>query len=80
VGVVLVGRIVEIDDLGPAAGEEGGQVGGDPGMARLFDVRARVRQLDLDRVTPERGGLALLEAANVQHLGVGEVRIGARAG
>jgi hypothetical protein len=48
-------------------------------MPRLFHCRARVRQLELDRILPDPRGLALLVAPHDLHLVISQVRVTPRA-
>ena len=75
--VVLVGRLVQINHLQrrPAAAKDRGEVGGDAGITRFLHVAARVRELKLEVIFPERGGGALLLLADALHLGVGDVTV-----
>ena len=75
--VVLVGRLVQINHLQrrPAAAKDRGEVGGDAGITRFLHVAARVRELKLEVIFPERGGGALLLLADALHLRVGDVTV-----
>ena len=66
VGVVLVGRVVGVDDLGPRRPEDLDQVGPEPARADVLDLGARVVELDEDAVVAEDGRLLLLACAGAR--------------
>lgn len=71
VGVVFVGGVVEVEGLEFwGGGEDGLEVGGDVGVARVFGGGAGVGELDLGGVFSEVGGLSLFVAAGCRDGGV----------
>ena len=79
-GVVLVGRLVQIDDLGRTSAENRQQIGKYAAHTRRLHVAARMTQLDHQIVTPEFRRAPLLRPSDRLHLFVTElgVRSGAR--
>jgi hypothetical protein len=77
--VVLVGGIVQIDDVGRRGPQDGGQIRHDIGAARILHHRAGMRELEHGPIVAQPGRAALFRPAGGFHLFVAKLGKPARA-
>ena len=72
VGIMFICWLMHIHDLRAATRKNSPQIGGDSCVVGSLHVGARVRELNLNRVAPKLGRMALFIAPHCLHLFIGK--------